>query len=214
MKKLKSNTLTASIYRELFPATLSKADKRKLEILEAAIKTYADLGVEYVSYEDIAREAKVSRPLVQHHFPDKRELFLFCVRFIRAQYQELAVHYISQAKGPREQLIFYVRSTLPWLKDYRPHVSAWLFYFYLCCGDKEFRNEHRSLTEMGYNRIIEILHQGSEAGVFSKKDFARKAKAIQQLITGTVMQYMTENEPGDFANLEEDLIKNCLALVT
>ncbi|MGZ3743584.1 MAG: TetR/AcrR family transcriptional regulator [Pseudobdellovibrionaceae bacterium] len=213
MKKLNSSTLTATIYRELFPPNLSKAEARKIKILEAAIKTYSDLGIEYVSYEDIAREAKTSRPLVQHHFPDKRELFLTCMRFIRAQYQELAVKYISQAKGPQEQLIFYIRSTLPWLRDYRPHVSAWLFYFYLCCGDKELRAQHRELTEMGFNRIVEILRQGSEAEIFSKKDHARKAKAIQQLITGVIMQYMTENEPLNFQSLEADLIKNCLELV-
>src|SRR5262249_9760247 len=83
--------ITASISAQLFPSKLSKADLRKLKILDGAIRTYSSLGIDYISYEDIARESKTSRPLIIHHFPDKRELFEMAIKLIRAQMQELAI---------------------------------------------------------------------------------------------------------------------------
>ena len=124
--------ILSTIYDELFPKKLTKADRRKIEILESAIRTYAELGIAYVSYEDIARKAKISRPLVQHHFPDKYQLFVMAMKLVRAQFQELAVKSIKDAKDPVEKFKEYVRSTFRWLAAYPEHARVWLFFFYLC----------------------------------------------------------------------------------
>ena len=58
-------------------------EKRRAQILRAASELYARKGLENVTFGDIARRARLSRPLVYFYFPDQRTLFLETV--LRAQ---------------------------------------------------------------------------------------------------------------------------------
>jgi AcrR family transcriptional regulator len=49
---------------------------RRGTIIAAAVRLFAQRGMENVSYGDIAREAGLSRPLVYFYFPDLETLFL------------------------------------------------------------------------------------------------------------------------------------------
>ena len=48
-------------------------------IVAAATRLFAERGLENVTFGQIAKAAKVSRPLVYFHFSDQRTLFLECV---------------------------------------------------------------------------------------------------------------------------------------
>jgi AcrR family transcriptional regulator len=63
------------------------------DILTAACRLFATRGLENVTFGQIAKAAKVSRPLVYFHFKDQRALFLECV--YRAT-QELHRRFITQ----------------------------------------------------------------------------------------------------------------------
>lgn len=49
-------------------ATRTHADCRKLQILETAIIVSMDVGLQNLTAEHIARKAKVTRSLINHHF--------------------------------------------------------------------------------------------------------------------------------------------------
>lgn len=53
----------------------TKENRRDL-ILRSAIRLFAERGLENVTYGDIAKAAKLSRPLVYFYFPDLETLFL------------------------------------------------------------------------------------------------------------------------------------------
>ncbi|MGE0526146.1 MAG: TetR/AcrR family transcriptional regulator [Bdellovibrionales bacterium] len=209
-KNIEPEPLTRTITDQLFPSRLSRADQRKLKILEGAIRTYASLGVDYVSHEDIARQSQTSRPLVIHHFPDKTELFEMAIKLIRAQMQELAVNRLTAASDPRAQLVAYVESTFEWVRLYPLHIRTWLFYFYACASDPNLRRAHRHLTEMGKHRIVALLKAGVETAQFSKGDLAFKAKTIQHLITGALLELQTELEETDLTRVQRDCVRACL----
>lgn len=54
-------------------------EQRRQEILRAAIRLFAERGVENVTFGDIAKAARLSRPLVYFYFPDLETLFLEAV---------------------------------------------------------------------------------------------------------------------------------------
>ncbi len=58
--------------------SLSREDSRDA-IVAAATRLFAAHGLENVTFGQIAKAAKVSRPLVYFHFSDQRTLFLECV---------------------------------------------------------------------------------------------------------------------------------------
>lgn len=54
-------------------------EQRRQEILRAAIRLFAERGLENVTYGDIAQAARLSRPLIYFYFPDLETLFLEAV---------------------------------------------------------------------------------------------------------------------------------------
>ncbi len=54
-------------------------ERRRAQILEAATGLFAKRGVENVTFGDIARKTRLSRPLIYFYFPDQRTLFLEAV---------------------------------------------------------------------------------------------------------------------------------------
>jgi AcrR family transcriptional regulator len=54
-------------------------EQSRRDILVAATRLFAEHGLENVTFGQIAKAAKVSRPLVYFHFSDQRTLFLECV---------------------------------------------------------------------------------------------------------------------------------------
>lgn len=215
LMKSPKDTLKRTLFDEIFPRTLSKSEQTKLAILESAIKIYSELGIEYVSYEDIARKAKVTRPLVNHHFPSKRQLFELAIKYIRSQFQQLAVTAIQQEISPTEQFRAYIRATIYWPRTFPSHAKTWVFFFYLSISDKELRVMHKDLTKIGMERLIVLLQMVSKEKGYSITNLAEKAKIIQRNITGALIELATEydiNDKDAYETIFEQTAQYCLRI--
>jgi AcrR family transcriptional regulator len=209
-------SIQESIYDEVMPRTMSRADEKKLLIIQAAIQTYASIDIGYVSYEDIARQAGVNRPLVNHHFPDKEVLFTLASKTIRAHFQKLAIEEIQKKDNPKDQLIAYVSACLRWAQESSEHFRAWMFFFYICMANPKQRSLHKELTDMGMHRIEGLLQAAAHAGqTTGPADLAIKAKNIQRVITGAMVEFATEHDHTDSKSLHsirDQAVELCLTI--
>ncbi len=57
-------------------------DERRAQLLELAKKAFSDRSYDDVSIDDLAREAKISKGLLYHYFPTKRDLYVAGLREI------------------------------------------------------------------------------------------------------------------------------------
>ena len=57
-------------------------DERRAQLLELARKAFSDRSYDEVSIDDLAREAKISKGLLYHYFPTKRDLYVAGLREI------------------------------------------------------------------------------------------------------------------------------------
>jgi AcrR family transcriptional regulator len=57
-------------------------DARRAQLLELARKAFSDRSYDEVSIDDLAREAKISKGLLYHYFPTKRDLYVAGLREI------------------------------------------------------------------------------------------------------------------------------------
>ena len=53
-----------------------ETDERRAQLLELAKKSFSDRSYDDVSIDDLAREAKISKGLLYHYFPTKRDLYV------------------------------------------------------------------------------------------------------------------------------------------
>src|SRR5512144_2015136 len=57
-------------------------DERRAQLLSLARKAFSDRSYDDVSIDDLAREAKISKGLLYHYFPTKRDLYVAGLREI------------------------------------------------------------------------------------------------------------------------------------
>lgn len=57
-------------------------DERRAQLLQLARKAFSDRSYDDVSIDDLAREAKISKGLLYHYFPTKRDLYVAGLREI------------------------------------------------------------------------------------------------------------------------------------
>lgn len=59
-----------------------ETDARRAQLLQLARKAFSDRSYDEVSIDDLAREAKISKGLLYHYFPTKRDLYVAGLREI------------------------------------------------------------------------------------------------------------------------------------
>jgi TetR/AcrR family transcriptional regulator, transcriptional repressor of bet genes len=206
---MRKNALVKAI--DLFGSTETKSQQRMVQIAEAAIRSYASVGVEQTSFERLSKRCGVTRPLIHHYFKTKRELFNFSVKYIRALFQKLAIEAIQKEKTPSKQLEAYVGATFDWIRDFPDHGHAWKLFYYYCGIDKKMRALNTELSVLGSNRIAAILEAGVKAGSFKVTNPKAKAKTLQVMILGALMTATTEDI--QVASFQKQFMKDCKELI-
>ncbi len=79
-------------------------EQSRRAIITAATKLFAERGLENVTFGQIAKAAKVSRPLVYFHFSDRRTLFLECVQVATLELRARFAREIDPAGSGLDQL--------------------------------------------------------------------------------------------------------------
>jgi AcrR family transcriptional regulator len=78
-------------------------DERRAQLLELARKAFSDRSYDDVSIDDIARELKISKGLLYHYFPTKRDLYVAGLREIADELVE-KVTSLPREGAPVERL--------------------------------------------------------------------------------------------------------------
>lgn len=63
-------------------------DERRAQLLQLAGRAFSDRSYDEVSIDDLAREAKISKGLLYHYFPTKRDLYVAGLREIAQELVE------------------------------------------------------------------------------------------------------------------------------
>lgn len=206
-----SDPLKAVILSEIFPPEPSKAQRRRLQIVEAAIESFAEVGIEKSTYERLAKRIKVSRPLIIHYFPDRDDLVETTLKFIRARFQRLAVDALSRAEGPEAKLKAYVEATFDWIARYDKHAKVWLLFYFYCGVDGDFKAMNTELARMGEERIAALI-VGLRAKSLPKAELLWRAKQIQIFVTGALIAAGTETPSIPMKSFVQKTVARCLAI--
>jgi AcrR family transcriptional regulator len=103
-------------------------EKRRREILDAAVELYAARGVENVSYADIAARTGLSRSLIYFYYPEAQALFLSAVL---DSCQRLHQRFLKALSGPHtglEQVEALGRAYLQFHQENPAHFALFAFH--------------------------------------------------------------------------------------
>tara|TARA_B110001454_G_C12723278_1_gene436233 strand:- start:31792 stop:32409 length:618 start_codon:yes stop_codon:yes gene_type:complete len=184
------------IYYYSIDHKMGKADKRRLSIIQAAIKSMASEGYEGVNFERLSRKMKIRRSHIVYYFKDRNELVVAMVRYVVALAQELTVQHLSKKKTIEDKIHGICEATFLWADEYREHIQILVTFYALCGSQSTFRKLNTELKEVGSARIAELLK------MYDSKDSAvhirNKARSIQSTIAGHVIEYIGSNSDLNF----------------
>ncbi len=181
-----------AIYDDIFPKSIGdKARATHVAIIEAALRSYAKYGVDNTTYEKLASETAVSRPLIIRYFKNYDAIFSASVKFVRIHYQRWVIEEIQRKNTPLEQFNAYVERSMSWPKRFPTHAQLWAFFYYQCARQKKYRNLNSQLSNMGERRIAALL--AAIDGASDLGPYLEKAKIVQMTLAGTILALYTEN---------------------
>ena len=204
-----------TISYDLFGNTPSRKEIRLIQIIETSLKLFAKHGYDETNLKQIAKKCKITRPLLNHYFSSKDELFILVCKYIRIEYQKYVVAEMVRAKTPTETLKAYVRSATKWGLEFPDRMSLWLIFFHKCHIYEDYKELNTQLTQTGLARIKAMLEAGVAANEMSLKNIPQVAQKIQLMIAATLISNATENlsEAEQNSRLEMCLLQ-CLDWVT
>jgi AcrR family transcriptional regulator len=135
-----------------------KVDERRRQLLERATELFATHGYDELSMAKIAREAGVSKPLLYHYFPTKRQLFEAVLG--QAAEQHLERIDWNGDLPPAEQLSGSLDAYLSWIEENRPTYEKLM----RSAGIPEVRELIDAVREETARRILAgLAPEGAEA---------------------------------------------------
>jgi AcrR family transcriptional regulator len=192
-KGLKSNIFKPDA-QDLFEHVASKSQKQQLRLIEAAIESFAQKGIEGTTYSHLAKVCGISRPLVHHYFPTLEDLFLLTAKYVRITLLNSALDEMRRSKADAfSQINGYVRGCIRWVEEFPDQCSFWLLYFYQASLKGTARGENTKLVQAGHKRIEQLIEQGMSENLWHVQRPLETAKMIQMQITGVLVSCMTED---------------------
>lgn len=101
-------------------------EKRRSMLVDVAIETFADMGIERAGHGDIAKRANVSTATVFNYFPTKKALTLDVLKEIEAQIIEMFESVPEVEGGAREKVLALAIAYEKLIRDRPSTVKTYL----------------------------------------------------------------------------------------
>ncbi len=104
-------------------AAAARRSLRRLSIIEAAARLFAELGYNACEMERVAAEIGVAKGTVYLYFSGKQELFFACVDLGMAQMQQVVLEASKKADDPFDRISLAIRAYLNFFDQHPQYVE-------------------------------------------------------------------------------------------
>ncbi|MBW7850297.1 MAG: TetR/AcrR family transcriptional regulator [Rhodospirillales bacterium] len=87
----------------------SVAEKRREQIVDAAVRLFAERGYFQTTIEDVANAVPISKGLVYRYFKDKNDLLYFTLRYVLDKFEFDEIQQVVEKAGPLHALMEVLR---------------------------------------------------------------------------------------------------------
>jgi AcrR family transcriptional regulator len=140
--------------REPSPQRRLPPAQRRQTLVDAASELFAARGYDYVTLDEVAARAGVTKVIVYRHFGSKKALYL---TLLAAHRDELLSTLVSgmATERPLEDRVPAVADA--WLAYVEAHPFAWAMLFRDVTGDPEIRAFHETMRNAARAAIVALL---------------------------------------------------------
>jgi AcrR family transcriptional regulator len=136
-------------------------DERRRRLLETGARLFTERSYDEVSMSDLAREAGISKGLLYHYFPSKRDFFTATLAAAAAELA--AVTQPDPSLPPAEQLAASLDAYLAWIEEnadgYRRLLES--------AGSPDVRSLIEGVRERTVERIVDGISAGGGTAILT-----------------------------------------------
>ena len=181
----------------LGPATdqdwMSKGTRNRVKIIAAAWKLYADLGIDKVRTDDVARAAGVSASAVNYHFRTKDQLLQAALRHSLVIIAE--TRHLNDSADPLAVLRHFARVHAGVDAKIRRVWSIWLQCWARAATDESARANVTAVYGEWMDMITTVIDGGQRFGMIRSGDTGLMVKSLSIFIDGLGVARTTEHMP-------------------
>ena len=171
----------------------SKQDKRKQQILDAALEIIVNKGYEGSSMSDIVEKTKLSKGAIYWYYSSKKEVYLSLVNHWVFRYSATLNHIVEYDQSAADQLKELFNY---FIKQYEnnPTVFKALAEFWSLAGrDGEFKNKFDKVYSEFFSLVERIIIKGVNDNEFKNVDTKIAAVSIMVNIESAIWFTLFEN---------------------
>lgn len=172
---------------------MSKGTRNRVAIIVAAWELYADLGIDKVRTEDVARAARVTTSAVNYHFRTKDQLLQAALRYSLDIIAE--TRHLNDSADPIGVLRHFARIHAGVDPKIRRVWSIWLQCWARAATDESARANLTAVYGEWMDMITTIIDSGQRTGTIRTGNTALMVKSLSIFIDGLGVARTTEHMP-------------------
>jgi AcrR family transcriptional regulator len=172
---------------------MSKGTRNRVTIIAAAWELYADLGIEKVRTEDVARSAAMTTSAVNYHFRTKDQLLQAALRYSLDIIAE--TRHLNDSTDPTGVLRHFARVHAGVDQKIRRVWSIWLQCWARAATDEGARANLTAVYGEWLDMISSVIEAGQRSGTIRAGDTDLMVKSLAIFIDGLGVARSTEQAP-------------------
>jgi AcrR family transcriptional regulator len=132
-------------------------DERRRQLLDAAARVFTERSYEEASMAEVARAAGISKGLLYHYFPSKRDLFVATLEAGAAELQQITQP--NPELPVSFQLVTVLDAYLTWIED---HADSYMKLLDSASGSDDVGSYMAQVRAGTVERMLEVLVKGGD----------------------------------------------------
>jgi AcrR family transcriptional regulator len=132
-------------------------DERRRQLLEAGTRVFTERSYDDASMADVARAAGISKGLLYHYFPSKRDLFVATLEAVVAELREITQP--DPALPVAEQLVTVLDAYLGWIEE---HADSYAKLLESATSSDDVRSYMAQMRTSTVERMLGAIVRGGD----------------------------------------------------
>jgi AcrR family transcriptional regulator len=132
-------------------------DERRRQLLEAGTRVFTEHSYDAASMADVARAAGISKGLLYHYFPSKRDLFVATLEAAAAELREITQP--DPALPIPDQLVAVLDAYLRWIEE---HADSYVKLLESATASDDVRSYMAQMRASTVERMLGAIVRGGD----------------------------------------------------
>jgi AcrR family transcriptional regulator len=185
-------------------------EKRKNQILHAAMSVFARFGFHNARMDDIAQEAGLSKGSLYWYFESKDDIIINILDNLIGREIVLMKESIGSDLSAKERLLSFTELVIADLNRMKPWMPILFEYWSLSARRKNVQQTISRFFQSYMDAIIPIIEQGIETGEFRPVDSEDAGIALGAIFEGSILMW---TYAPDIVSLEKNIESSVRLLI-